>query len=100
MFGYCIWYRIKDDKLNSFIKFLATIFNTEHFPAHITIQSKLSHNDSHILYKKMVKKNIPFFTQHGNIYQTNHNNFYALQMDYLMNGNIEIRNYHVSIAYF
>ena len=47
----------------------------------------------------MIVQKMPYFIKIGKIYQTRDNNFYALQQDYLINGKVTNRNYHISVAY-
>ena len=41
MFGYCVWYKINDIRINNIIKDISKIVNYDYFPVHITINSKL-----------------------------------------------------------
>jgi hypothetical protein len=99
MFGYCVWYKINDTRINNIIKEISKIVNSDSFPGHITINSKLNIEEAEKIFDKNMKNGIPYFIKIGDIYQTRDNNFYALQIDYLHNGENQKRNYHISLAY-
>ena len=99
MFGYCVWYKINDIRINNIIKDISKIVNSDYFPAHITINSKLKLEEAEKIFNKNIKNIPPNFIKIGDIYQTRDNKFYALQIDYLYNGQHQKRNYHISLAY-
>ena len=96
MFGYCIWYKILDKHMINLIKEIALVLNTNSYNPHLTIKYNLKTPNLKLLeiYKK---KKHPIFQIYGNIYQTEENQFYAIQQDYVNLNDNEL--YHVSLAY-
>ena len=108
MFKYCIWYELKQNNtLNRIIIEIATLFKINMFRGHLTLDSFLTEQKSHELYQFYINKplKLPTFYIVGNIYQTNTNNFFALQQNYLLLGDKnhpylkENAILHTSIAY-
>lgn len=95
MFKFCVWYVLKDNHIiHQLINRYAQIFNTEPFPAHITIQHSMEKEEAVKLY--MSHKERPRFEPLGSPYVTrcvkNNRAFYAIEQQLDPDG-------HVSLAY-
>mgnify|MGYP001187302122 FL=1 len=98
MFGYCIWYRIKDPNLIDSIHILSNYLNVDILCPHITFQCNMNNEKLKNIYFNLNKKNIDVFIKKGKLYQTKSDNFFALQQDYeKLNDNKNV--YHISLAY-
>lgn len=112
MFNYCIWYQLnKYHIINQIIIELADEFKTDLFEGHLTLEMGLNKKTGYKLFdfiKKTNNKN-PTFYLNGALYQTQQDNFYALQQDYIINEDIiypynfiskrKQRLFHVSLMY-
>jgi len=97
MFGFCIWAELIPSHIFYTInRLIASKCNSQIHNPHITLDYDID------IKNKNIMKNYKLceFNKIGEVYQTNNENFYSLQQDYInstINDNIKL--YHVSLAY-
>lgn len=97
MFGFCIWAELIPSHIFYTInRLLASKSNLQIHNPHITLEYNVNLKNKSILNNYKPSK----FNKIGEVYQSNNNNFYSLQQDYI-NSSIDndIKLYHVSLAY-
>lgn len=99
MFKHCVWYKITNNYINGIIRYLAIIFNTSNYNAHLTVEAFMDNDNALTLYNIYKQQPIPTFKYVGSIYQTEKNNFYAIQQDFIEENSSIKKVYHVSLAY-
>ena len=96
MFGFCIWAELNPSHIFYTInRLLASKSNSQIHNPHITLEYDVNLNNKNILDNYKLNK----YTKIGEVYQTNSDNFYSLQQDYINSSIDNIKLYHVSLAY-
>ena len=50
MFKHCVWYKITNNYINGIIRYLAIIFNTSNYNAHLTVEAFMDNDNALTLY--------------------------------------------------
>ena len=97
MFGYCIWGELKPENIYYKInRILSNKCNSQIHNPHITLDYNVNLKNQNILDNYKLNK----YVKIGKIYQSNKDNFYSLQQDYInCSDENDIKLYHVSLAY-
>ena len=97
MFGCCIWAELKPCHIfNTINRLLASKSNSQIHNPHITLDYNINLKNQNILDNYTLNK----YVKIGKIYQSNKDNFYSLQQDYInCSDDNDIKLYHVSVAY-
>jgi hypothetical protein len=100
MFKICVWYTLKKEHiLHKTVSRFSETFNTDAFPAHITIQHSLDHQEAHDIWVN--KPEVYNFYPYGELVQTatrfGPDTFYAIEQPLKVLDTEE--NYHISLAY-
>ena len=96
MFGFCIWAELKPHHIFYTInRLLESKSNSQIHNPHITLEYDVNLKNKNILNNYKPSK----FNKIGEVYQSNTENFYSLQQDYINTSDNNIKLYHVSLAY-
>ena len=91
MFGYCVWLEIPS--LQPYVNYYSLMNFGEHFIPHVSIATRCTLEEALKLCEEIPNVAYSYFTI-GNVYQTETDNFHAIQCDIL-----ECPDHHISIAY-
>ena len=96
MFGCCIWAELIPSHIFYTInRLLGSKCNSQLYNPHITLDYDVDLKNKNILENYELSK----FNKIGEVYQTNNENFYSLQQDYINSSVDNIKIYHISLAY-
>ena len=100
MFKICIWYILKKEHiLHKTISRYSETFNTDAFPAHITVQHGLNHQEAHDIWnnESVVYNYYPYGDHVQTATKYGSDTFYAIEqpLKVLCQKNV----YHISLAY-